>query len=86
MTTLYVGEMNGRGIRIATVTDPRNAVCYAFDEEAAAHIVRCVNSHDALVEALQRILSLSFETSSRPDGAIGDAKAIARAALKAATE
>jgi hypothetical protein len=65
--------------------EPGRRLLDGLTKEQAQHIVRCVNSHDALVEALRRILTVSFEITSRPEGAIGEARAIARAALRAAT-
>lgn len=38
------------------VQTPDKCVADVFDKEDAAHIVKCVNMHDELVEALDKIL------------------------------
>ena len=52
-----------------------------IDESLAntQHIVRCVNSHDELIDALETILDLSYDD-------VFVMKDVARAALKKATE
>lgn len=57
-------------------------------EADAAHIVRCVNSHDALVEALERLMRswLAMHNSKSCEYSGDHPIAIARAALQAATE
>ena len=54
------------------------AVANTFDADDAAHIVRCVNSHDALIAALRSICE-----TTRPIDA-WNAAVLARAALDAA--
>ena len=46
----------------------------------AAHIVRCVNSHAALVEALEKLLSASYEDGDTLIAARNDARAALRLA------
>ena len=42
-------------------------IAEAFSSNVSAHIVKCVNAHDALVEALQGILDMCNEDSHARD-------------------
>ncbi len=49
------------------VQTPDGCVAYVFDKEDAAHIVKCVNMHDELVEAISDCLWMIEEKEGTGD-------------------
>lgn len=90
----FVGNANGRGlVRIEAASESADAGSHiasmargAVSEANAAHIVRCVNNFDALVEALKLIAAQDQGCGGRVTEAEAwrSAQSIARAALSAA--
>jgi len=64
----------------------RDCVGKTYDYENAAHIVHCVNSHDALAEALERFLSHHAATHPGERECTCTACDVARAALEGCKE
>lgn len=62
------------------IQTPDQCIANVFDEADAAHIVKCVNMHDELVEALKEIYGNGDATGCNPQIKTD----IARAALKKA--
>lgn len=65
-------------------TAERIALAHVYSEANARHIVRCVNAHDSLVAALERIAAIENRDFGPDWEEIEEAREIARAALKQA--
>lgn len=75
--------------RVIARVDSHGRFLPGYDEAYAAHIVKCVNAHDALVEALRHasaLLAVINANASRKIEDFAQAQAMYGAALKLAGE